>query len=156
MNYSKSLLLYQDEPKYGFFLKLIVMIIPVASLVGSIILLLSGDSTGAIALLVEAFFVGLIFWCVFPRKYQVCEDHLRIVLGGLFSIKVGFDQIKTIEVAHGSTLTMNFITKFTRNYVAINKKKGFSITITPKDNEFFIENANEALSQWVKASLNNP
>ena len=153
MNYSKSLLLYQDEPTYGLFLKLIVMIVPVASMVGSIILLSSGDNTGAIVLLIEAFIVGLIFWCVFPRKYQVYEDHLRIVLGGPFSVKVGFGQIKTIDTTHRSTLTMNFVTKLTKNYIEINKKKGFSITITPKDSELFVENANKALNQWVKTHL---
>ena len=96
MNYSRSILLHQDQPEYGLFLKLIVMIVPVASIIGSIILLSSGDSTGAIALLVEAFIVGLIFWCVFPRRYQIYEDHLCIVLGGPFSVKVGFNQIKAI------------------------------------------------------------
>ena len=82
MNYSKSILLYQDKPSYGLLLKLIVLIVPVASLVGSIYLFSSGESADAIVLLVEAFVVGLIFWSVFPRSYRVYEDHLRIVLGG--------------------------------------------------------------------------
>jgi len=153
MNYSKSPLLYQDEPTYGLFLKLIIMIVPVASIVGGVIIFLSGDNSGGLVLLTEAFIVSLLFWCVFPRKYQVYEEHLRIVLGGPFSVKVGFGQIKKIGPGT-STFTMNFITKFTKNYIEINKKKGLSIAITPRDNATFIENANEAFNQWVKAHPN--
>ncbi len=155
MNYSKSRLLYQDEPVYGLLLKLIIMVVPVSLLVGSIYLLSSGESADAIALLVEAFVVGLILWSVFPRKYQVYEDHLRIVLGGPFSVKVGFDKIKKIEVTSRLTFSVNFVTNFTRSCVEIAKKRGLSIAITPKDSGLFVENANKALSQWVKASLNN-
>lgn len=156
MNYSKSLLLYQDEPAYGLLLKLIVMIVPIASLGGSIYLLASGESTGAIVLLAEAFVVGLIFWCVFPRRYQVYENHLRIVLGGPFAVKVGFADIKSIGVTRRLTLSTNFVTKLTKTYVEIAKKRGFSIAITPRDNDLFVENANEALSQWVKIRSDKP
>ncbi|MFC1951852.1 PH domain-containing protein [Chloroflexota bacterium] len=152
MIYSKSTLLYQDEPEYGPLLKLIVLIVPVASLAGSIYLFSSGDSTDAITLLVEAFVVGLIFWSVFPRKYQVYEDHLRIVLGRPFSVKIGFDKIKKVEVTSRLTFSINFVTKFTRDCVEIAKKRGLSIAITPKDSDLFVENANEALSQWVKTN----
>jgi hypothetical protein len=154
MNNSKSLLLYQDEPEYGLFLKLIVIIIPGVSLVGSIVLLSSGDNTGAIVLLIEAFLVGLIFWSVFPRSYQIYEDHLRIVLGGPFSFKIKFDQIKEFEVTNKLTFSTNFVTKFTKHYVVITRNRGLSVAITPKDNNMFVENANGALNQWEKAKFN--
>ena len=154
MNYSKSILLYQDKPAYGLILKLIIMIVPVALLAGSIYLLSSGDNTNAIVLLGESFFVGLIFWSVFPRSHQIYKNHLRIVLGGPFSVKVGFDNIKSIEDSSKSALSINFITKLTRNYISINKKKGWSITITPRDSDLFLEYANEALNQWVKTHPN--
>ena len=152
MNYSKNLLLYQDEPVYGLFMKLIIVVIPVAMLVGSIYLFSSGNNADGLALLFELIIIGLIFWVVFPRRYQVYEDHLRIVLGGPFSVKVGFDKIKTIGVTSRQTLSINFVTKLTKNYVEIAKKRGLSIAITPGDNDLFVENANRALSQWVKTN----
>ena len=94
---SKSILLYQDKPTYGLLLKLI-LIIPAAFLGGSLYLYLSGDVTGSFALLPRAFISGLIFWFVFPREYQVYEYHLRIVLGGPFSVKVGFQNIKEVRI----------------------------------------------------------
>ncbi len=152
MNYSKSVLLYQDEPAYGLFLKLIIVIVPVALLAMSIYLLSLGDSSGSLALLVEAFIVGFIFWVVFPRRYQVYEDHVRIVLGGPFSVKVGFAKIEAIGVTSRLIFSVNFATKITKSYVEIAQKRGLSIAITPRDNDLFVENANRALSQWIKTS----
>jgi len=150
MDYSRSVLLYQDEPAYGLLLKLIVVLVPAALLVASIYLLSSGESSGGLALLVEAFIVGFIFWIVFPRRYQVYEDHIRIALGGPFSVKVGFDKIEAIRVTSKFIFSVNFVTKLTKSYVEIAKRRGLSIAITPRDNDLFIENANGALSQWVK------
>ena len=152
MNYSRSVLFYQDEPAYGLFLKLIVVLVPAALLVASIYLLSSGESSGGLALLVEAFIVGFIFWIVFPRRYQVYEDHIRIALGGPFSVKVGFDKIEAIRVTSKFIFSVNFVTKLTKSYVEIAKRRGLSIAITPRDNDLFIENANRALTQWVKTS----
>ncbi len=152
MNYSRSLLLYQDEPAYGLLLKLVVVIMPAVFLAASIYVWSLGDTSGGLALLVEAFIISLIFWIVFPRKYQVYEDHVRIVLGGPFSVKIGFDKIKTIEVTSRLSFTVNFATRITKSYVEIAKKRGLSIAITPRANDLFAENANRALSQWVKIS----
>jgi hypothetical protein len=149
LNYSKSVLLYRDKPKYGLLLKLI-LILPVAFVVLSIYLWSSGETSGALAFLIEAFFIGLVFWCVFPREYQVYEDHLRISLGGPFSVKVRFKNIETIRITNKTSFTVNFVTRITRNYVEIKRKGGLNIAITPTDAGLFVENANQALENWLK------
>jgi hypothetical protein len=121
-----------------------------AFLVGSLYLYLSGETSGSIALLSEAFVIGLIFWLVFPREYRVYQDHLRIVLGGPFSVKVGFQNVKLIRVTSRTGLTVNFVTRIAKSYVEIAKKRGWSIAITPTNNESFVENANRALEEWLK------
>ena len=152
MSYSISLLLYQDRPAYGSLLKLIILIVPGGLLIASIYLLLSGENIGGLALLVETFIVGLILWFVFPRRYQVYEDHIRVVLGGPFSVKVGFAKIETIRVTNRFILSVNLVTKLTKSYVEIAKRKGLPIAITPSDSDLFVENAARALSQWIKTS----
>ena len=92
----------------------------------------------------------MIFWLVFPREYQVYEDHLRIVLGGPFSVKVGFQNIEAIRIKSRTGLTVNFVTRIAKSYVEIAKKKGWSIAITPSTNDSLVENANRALEQWLK------
>ena len=150
MPYSTSVLLHRDRPQYGLLMKL-VLLIPVALLVVGVYLWLSGDTTDGLALLPQAFIMGLVYWLIFPREYQVYEDHLRIVLGGPFSVKVGFGNLKTIRIATGRIgLSVNFVTRITRSYVEIVKKRGWSITITPTDRDSFVENANRALNRWLK------
>jgi Bacterial PH domain len=149
MNYSQSILLYQDKPKYGLIMKLI-LIVPVVLLASSIYLWSTEDALGGLALLIEAFIIGLILWFVLPREYQVYENHLRIVLGGPFSVKVGFQNIETIRITSRLSFNIHFTTTITRSYVEIVIKKGMSIAITPTDDESFVEKANQALSQWAK------
>jgi len=149
LQYSKSILRYQDKPTYGFLSKL-VLIIPVAFLVGSLYLYLSGDASASLALLPGALISGLIFWFVFPREYQVYDDHLRIVLGGPFSVKVGFQNIKEIRITSQTGPTINFVTRITRSCVEIVKKRGWNIVITPTSSDAYVENATRALEQWVR------
>jgi hypothetical protein len=151
MDYSRSVLLYQDKPEYGLLMKLI-LIIPVALLGSSIYLWSSGDIFVGITLLTEAVIIGLILWFVLPREYQVYENHLRIVLGGPFSVKIGFHNIEKIGITNRFALSVNFATRVTRSYVEIVIKKGMTIAITPADYESFVEKANQALSQWAKTS----
>jgi hypothetical protein len=149
MDYSQSVLLYQDKPKYGLIMKLI-LIIPVILLASGIYLWSTGDALGSLALLIEAFIIGPILWFVLPREYQVYENHLRIVLGGPFSVKVGFQNIEAVRITSRMSFNIHFTTTVTRSYVEIAIKKGMSIAITPTDDKTFVEKANQALSQWAK------
>ena len=151
MDYSQSVLLHQDKPEYGLLMKLI-LIVPVALLGSSIYLWSSGDTFVGITLLTEAVIIGLILWFVLPREYQVYENHLRIVLGGPFSVRIGFRNIEKIRITNRFALSVNFATRVTRSYVEIVIKKGMTIAITPADYESFVEKANQALSQWAKTS----
>ena len=128
----------------------LILIIPVVLLASSIYLWSTGDALGSLVLLPEVFVIGLIFWFVLPREYQVYENHLRIVLGGPFSVKVGFQNIEAVRVTSRMSFNIHFTTTITRSYVEIVIKKGMSIAITPTDKESFVEKANQALSQWVK------
>ena len=151
MRYSKSLLLHQDDAPYGSFLKLVFILVPIGLLTSGAYLWTTGETEGGIALLLEATIIGAILWSVFPRKYQVYEDHLRIVLGGPFSIRIGFERISAVRVtSKTAALTMNFASRFARTYVIIVRKGGLSIAITPKSNEQFAENANRAINEWVR------
>jgi Bacterial PH domain len=151
MDYSQSVLVYQDKPRYGPAMKL-VLAIPAILLASSIYLWSTGDGYIGLPLLIEAFIIGLILWFVLPREYQVYENHLRIALGGPFSVRIGFHNIEKIGITSRFALSVNFATRITRSYVEIMLKKGMIIAITPADYESFVEKANQALSQWVKTS----
>ncbi|MFC1872841.1 PH domain-containing protein [Chloroflexota bacterium] len=152
MKYSKSNILYQDNPAFGIIIKLIFVMVPGVLLLGSIFYFSTGENTDATVLFFEAVLTGLIFRSVFPRSYQVYEDHLCIVLGWPFSFNIGFSEIKSIAITNKTTLSINFITKFAMNYVEIAKHRGFSVAITPRNYKDFVKYANEGFSRWVKES----
>jgi len=155
MNYSKSLLLHEDRPAYGIFLKLILLGVPGIMLVAGITMLFSAGNSEGWLLILETAFIGIIFWFVFPRSYRIYEDHLRIVMGGPFSVKVGFDKVEKVAVSSRFTLSINFVTRFTNTCVEIARKNGMSIAITPRDYDLFIEKASQALIQWTEMNKNN-
>ncbi len=55
-----------------------------------------------------------------------------------------------MRITNRTGLTVNFVTRITKSYVEIVKKKGWSIAITPTDNDLFVENANRTFEQWLK------
>ena len=150
MSYPTNLLLYEDEPA-GWIFKFFFMIVTLVLLAGSVYFWVSGDNANGLTMLVVAFVLGLAFWIVSPRKYQVYGDRLQILLGGPFVVKIGFDQIAAIEVTDRTTselAAIKLISKVTNTYVRIGRKKGLSITITPKSDALFVENTNRSLHQW--------
>ena len=148
MSYPTNLLLYEDEPA-GWIFKFFFVIVTLVLLAGSVYFGVSGDNASGLTMLVVAFVIGLTFWIVSPRKYQVYEDPLQILLGGPFLVKIRFDQITSMGVTQSKGLhfTVNFTTTIANTYVRINKKKGLSVAITPKSDVLFVENANRSLCQ---------
>ncbi len=148
MRYRQSLLLHREDAPFGLLLRVITLIVP-ASLLGLGAYLLSiGETEGGAVVLGETAIVAVIFLFVFPRRYEVYEDHLRIALGGPFGFNIGFDRIERIEVTRQASFTINFATRITRTYVRIVRKRGSAIAITPRSNEEFVASANQAIADW--------
>jgi hypothetical protein len=151
----RSLLLYSEDALYGTVLKLVLLIVPTTFTVIIVYLWSNSEHEGSIALFTEGVLIGIIFLSILPRKYQIYDDQLRIVLGGPFSIKLGFEKIAKIEVTNKTLLTANFVTRVARFYVRIVRKKGLDIAITPKSNEEFVDRANRALNDWERTRFSN-
>ena len=150
MKYSRSLLLYQEDPAYGLLLKLILPIVPLLLLASAIYLQSRGEKDGAFVLFGETALVCLIFWIVFPRKYRVYEDHLSVALGGPLSLNVPFERVVSVEITNRTAFTVNYVTTIARTYVLIARKGALGIAITPKSYEAFVQNANLALNEWKR------
>ena len=153
MRYRRSLLLHREDAPYGLVLRLITVLVPAALLGTGAYLVSTGETEGGLVLFAETVVVALIFLAVFPRRYEVYEDHLRIALGGPFGINIRFDQIERIEVTGRTAFTMNFVTRVTRTYVRIVSKRGIAIAITPRSNEEFVTSANQAIADWRRTRV---
>lgn len=148
MDYPQGAPLYQDRPEYGLIMKSILAL-PAVLLAAGIYYWSTGDASGGTAFLTGAVIMAVAYWLVFPREYQVHEDHLRIVLGGPFSVKVGFENLRSVSITSRSSPGINFATTIARTHVQIEKRKGMSIAITPTAAESYVEEVNRALGRWT-------
>ena len=107
---------------------------------------------GAIVLFALIPFVLLLSWALLPRRYQILEDRIKIVLGSPFSFKIGFDTIKEARKATvwSGTMTINFVTSV-KNVVEVLRSKGMHVAISPSNRELFLEELTKAMANWKKS-----
>jgi len=145
--------IYEDSPHYDVWLKGI-MLLPVFFIVIGLYYLFTAQVESGIGLFATAVLMGAIYWAVFPRKYQVLDSKLRIVLGGPFSFNVRFDALETAGKPEGVNFGINFATTFiSEHIVEIKRKKGMTVNITPDDRDLFLENLNKALAEWRRYNI---
>ena len=140
--------IYEDRPRYDVWLKAI-MLLPVFFVIGGVFYLATGEPEASIGMFATAVLMAAIYWAVFPRKYQILDSKIKIVLGGQFSFSIPFDNLETAGKPQGAILGINFATTFlSRHAVEIVRKKGMNINITPGDRDLFFENLDKALNDW--------
>ncbi len=160
MYQSKSVPIYQDKPSWYVSPTISIIIFAIILPTLSIYIISWTDIFVVLPLLIMGFFIALFSWFIMPRRYEVHQDHLSIVLGRPFSINIKFEKIITITVKNPkfaewftSFRTIGIFSNIwmiKKNYVEIAIDRIGNIAISPRDNTLFIENANRALSEWGK------
>jgi hypothetical protein len=129
------------------------MVLPVFFILIGLYYLFTAQVESAIGLFATGVLMGAIYWAVFPRKYQILDSKIRIVLGGQFSFNVPFDTLETAGKPEGISLGINFATTFVSQHVVeIKRKKGMNVNITPSDLDLFLENLNKAVYDWKRSA----
>ena len=149
-----STLLYQDKPKYDLWLKFILGSIVTFTFVLGVIYI-SRDTEAAIVMFGITLFVGLLFKAILPRKLQIFDDKLRIVLGGPLSVDIALSNIAEVKTTSGSKALVYWGIKFatsTSHVVEIIRKKGLNMIISPGNPDMFMEQFKQA----QKASGSGP
>jgi hypothetical protein len=142
--------IYEDRPRYDVWLKGIMML-PVFFILIGLYYLFTAQVEPAIGIFAAGALMGAIYWAVFPRKYQILDSKIRIVLGGQFSFNITFDTLETAGKPEGVSLGLNFATTFlSQHAVEIKRKKGMNVNITPNDRDLFLENLNKAVYDWKR------
>jgi len=139
-------LLYEDTPHYDFWLKLILGgILALTFILG--IVFISQDTEAAMVMFGITLFDALLFKAILPRRFQVFEDRLRILLGGPFAINIPFSNIAEAKPASGRKVFVYWGQRFatsTRHVVEIVRKKGLNLVISPAHDDMFLEQLNRA------------
>jgi hypothetical protein len=146
-------LIYEDNPHYDVWLKGI-MVLPVFFVIMGVYYLITAQLEAAIGMFAITLLMAAFYWAIFPRKYQILDSKLRIVLGGQFSFNVPFDNLELAGKPEGVSLGLNFATTFlSQHVVEIKRKKGMNVNITPNNRELFLENLNKALHEWRRNNI---
>jgi hypothetical protein len=151
--YIMDSVIYEDTPRYDVYLKAI-MVLPVFFIAFGIYYLITAQAEAAIGMFATTLLMAAIYWAILPRKYQILDSKMKIVLGGPFSFNIPFDNLEAAREPEGTTFGINFHTCFSNERtVQIIRKKGWYVNITPSDRELFLENLNKALTDWRRYNL---
>jgi len=149
--------LYEDTSQYDLWLKLLLGGILVSTLIPGIVLLPT-DILGAQTLFGVTAFDALLFHAILPRRFQIFEDRVKIILGYPFSFDIPFSTIKEAEPASGSKAFIYRGIRFAtsaKSLVETIRRHGLSIVISPRNRESFSENLNQALQSFEDYHLDN-
>ena len=139
-------LLYEDMPKYDFWLKFFLgSVLALTFILG--IIFVSQDIEAAIAMFGITLFDALLFKAILPRRFQVFNNRLKILLGGPFAINIFFSNIVEAKPASGSKALVYWGIQFatsTNHVVEIVRKRGLNLVISPIHDDMFLEQLNQA------------
>ena len=144
--------IYEDNPHYDVWIKGIMML-PVFFILIGLYFVFTAEIESGTGLFGAAVLMGAIYWAVFPRKYQILDDRIRIVLGGTFTVNISFDTLESAGKQEGINLGLNFATTFVAQHIVeIKRKRGMNVNITPNDRDLFLENLNKAVYDWKRGA----
>ncbi|MCX8125701.1 MAG: hypothetical protein N3E40_00960 [Dehalococcoidia bacterium] len=143
---------YHESPAhYDNFIKLVIGSVYVMLVLSGVGVYVDMGLEGLLVLLLAALLLTLILYLVMPRKYQVLDDRVVVVLGPLLSFNIWFSTIREVTQSWGVLLSLNFVTSVSPRYVVcILRHRGLAVAITPSDPQAFIAALERAISLWKR------
>ncbi len=145
-----SYLIYEDRAQYDLWVKLILGSTLVLTLVLGLVFL-AFDTAGALVMFGVTVFDALLFNAILPRRYQIYQDRLRIVLGKPFAFNMSFSTIKEARPATGSVAFvyggLRLATSL-KSVVEIVRSKGLNVVMSPANRDAFLEQPTQALKDY--------
>jgi len=138
---------YEDRPVYDIWLKLIIGgVLALTFVLG--VALIREDTGVAVTMFGVTLFDALLFKTVIPRRFQIFDDRLKIVLGWPFVINILFSNIADARSASRRKIFVYWGIRFatsTRHVVEIVRKKGLNLVISPSKEDMFLEELKQAM-----------
>jgi hypothetical protein len=135
------MILHEEKAQYDYWLRFLFLI-PFVLVIVAILLANTKEYEGFFVLIGDSAFFVLLFYFITPRRYQIHQDKLRIVLGTPFSINISLSTIKEVKQAKGSKAFVYNGIRFatsSRSVVEIVRNRGMNYVISPKNEDIFIE-----------------
>ncbi|APV43417.1 PH domain-containing protein [Dehalogenimonas formicexedens] len=129
---------YEDSPRYD-----------TAPIAGVIILLVFVDLLLAF-LIPETFWIMvgtavfelLLFYFIIPRKYQILDDRVRILLGSPIKYDIPLSTIKEARPAGGAEAWVYFGLRLAtsgKGVIELIRRGGMDVVFSPRDRQTFLE-----------------
>ncbi|MFN3384774.1 MAG: PH domain-containing protein [Archaeoglobaceae archaeon] len=141
----------EEEAEYGLGIKAILAL-PIAVIVALLLLTLQEEKEAILILFITLCLMIAVYWLILPRRFRVLDDSLEIVLG--FTYRIPFSEIREVKKGSGKELIFFKGFKFatSKNVIVVLKKKGFGITISPKNADLFLERLRASLEAFKRRS----
>lgn len=154
------MIIHEDRPKYDTWVKLALLFAPSIIVVLLFLIhykLIPSESEyeakmGENILFASLIVILILYWLIMPRKYEIHEDRLKIVLGA-FSYSIELKSISEVKRTESWKVLaykgIRFVTS-AKSAVEIKRKRGKSILISPSNPELFIEVLQRTLNRAIK------
>jgi hypothetical protein len=140
-------LVYEDTPRYDFWLKFLLAAILALTFIPGVIFLFT-ETTVAWVMFGATLLDALLLGAILPRRYQIYRDRVKIVLGGPFALNIPLSDIKEARSASGSQSYIYWgirLATSSNGVIEIVRKKGLSLVISPANADRFLEQLDQVL-----------
>lgn len=146
-----NIVLYESTARYDKFIRALLGFVYAVLILGFIGTYLDKGQEGALPVLIPVVLVTLVLYLVMPRRYQVLDDRIRVVLGPPLSFSIGFSAVREVTQKRGVWLSVNFVTTVSSKYVVyILRHRGLAVAITPSEPQSFITALEQAMLRWQR------
>lgn len=98
-------------------------------------------------------FDALLFKAVLPKRFQIFQDRLKIILGWPFAFNIPFSDIQEVRPGSPSQTFIYWGSRLVtskQGIVEIVHRHGLSLVISPANTDMFLEQLNQALGAVSK------
>jgi hypothetical protein len=142
-------MIHEEPAKYDLWLKLLLAgAVLFAFFLG--LFLVTEDPTGSWVSFGTVAFEILLFHSVLPRRFQIYNDRLRIVLGRPFAVTLALANISEARPISGIKALSYWgirLATSASTAVLLVRRRGWNIVISPADRERFLQRLDIALRQ---------
>jgi hypothetical protein len=129
----------------------LTLVVPIVALAVGSLFVMRENMYAGLALLGEAFLVGLVFICIIPVAYRICIDKIQIAFRIPWSFDIPFSTISMLRSPRWYTAGINLPTCFSSSRaLEIVRIKRMTVNISPSNRQVFISNFEKIYGEWKR------
>jgi len=155
MDMFSNVVVFEDVPAYDSLTKYILGGIIASTFIAGIVLL-AFEVIGAVIMFVATAIDAVVIRAVLPKRFEIYEDRLKIVLPGPFHLTIPFRDIIRVGQATKDTAWIYWGIRFSTSskyLVEIERKNGMNVILSPSMEDRFIEQLEQVRGNWKEPGI---